>query len=344
MTSRDPAQCLTCRHFRSPLDGAPERTCAAFPKGIPYDIWWNQADHRKPAKGDNGVRWESFDGAEFPEWAMAGATGLGRALSARWPRLLNVAATQINLDQVQADFDAHLDRLLATWFTVTAKQRREIYEQVRAAIERSNLAGLAKMSVTVEEAQDNLLAAMDDMAMAAAQRMVDEAAEQSVNIEPHTGDRRLRDNLAGAVVLLLGQGLTNSAGREALRLYRRGVSGAEVAQAVDEHLGELGDTFLRDNLGGALSGAQNDARLDTMLAGPEAAVYASEWMDKNSCRPCREINGKFLGLTSQPDIIERTHAAYPSGGYVGCLGGVRCRGTVVSIYRPETVAEEEVLP
>lgn len=72
MTSRPPPQCLSCRHWISPIGqvGEAAQVCAAFPDGIPEQIWWNNADHRKPFPGDHGVRWAALDGAEFPEWAL----------------------------------------------------------------------------------------------------------------------------------------------------------------------------------------------------------------------------------------------------------------------------------
>lgn len=261
-------------------------------------------------------------------------------VAARWPsRLLNLAAADINLDRVQAEWERHLDRLLAGWVDVTTRQRREITEQVQAAVDSTDLAKLAKMSVSTKQAETNLLAAMDDMAVIAAQHVVDEAAAQDVNIEPKTGDRRQRSSMATAVALLLAEGLTNSAGREALRQYYDGAPGATVASAVDEHLAGLSDSFLATNLGWALTATQNDARVATMLAAPEAAIYASEQMDANTCRNCAAVNGKFLGLSTQPDQIALT---YPNGGYIHCLGRQRCRGTPVAIWRPEQTGEEEM--
>jgi 2'-5' RNA ligase len=51
--------------------GREEPFCAAFPDGIPADIWGNEFDHRQPHDGDHGLRWESNQGAAFPTYAFA---------------------------------------------------------------------------------------------------------------------------------------------------------------------------------------------------------------------------------------------------------------------------------
>ena len=82
-----------------------------------------------------------------------------------------------------------------------------------------------------------------------------------------------------------------------------------------------------------MTGAQNRGRIETMKAGPEGAVYASEVLDPNTCGPCRAVHGRWLGNTGDLDMIEATYPGGAYGGYVGCEGRSRCRGTVVGVWR-----------
>lgn len=58
-------QCLRCVHFDNDVDD-PEAhpTCAAFPGGIPFEIWEDGEDHRVPFQGDNGIQFEPVPGAD----------------------------------------------------------------------------------------------------------------------------------------------------------------------------------------------------------------------------------------------------------------------------------------
>jgi hypothetical protein len=73
--------------------------------------------------------------------------------------------------------------------------------------------------------------------------------------------------------------------------------------------------------------AQNAGRLAVLHEAPAAAVYAaSEINDANECAACAEIDGtQFADLAAAEE-------AYSSGGYVGCLGGLRCRGVIVTVW------------
>ena len=51
-----PPECINCKHKTA------RRTCKAFPKGIPKEIYFEYFDHTKPFKGDKGIQFERKDG------------------------------------------------------------------------------------------------------------------------------------------------------------------------------------------------------------------------------------------------------------------------------------------
>lgn len=55
--------CITCKHFDT--QKYEREVCTAFPSGISVDIFLNRVNHRKPLKGDHGVRWEPKAGFEW---------------------------------------------------------------------------------------------------------------------------------------------------------------------------------------------------------------------------------------------------------------------------------------
>jgi hypothetical protein len=65
MTTYAAPICLGCTHLHRGDDGLPAAggplACDAFPAGIPVAILHLQTDHRKPAPGDHGVRFEAKD-------------------------------------------------------------------------------------------------------------------------------------------------------------------------------------------------------------------------------------------------------------------------------------------
>lgn len=71
---------------------------------------------------------------------------------------------------------------------------------------------------------------------------------------------------------------------------------------------------------------------------PVDETFWAEGVLVHNCGPCAEVDGKWLGNTDDPDTPARVAEVYPNGGYRYCEGGVRCRGTVVAVYRPETVS------
>ena len=62
MERRRRSQCYECKH-KTPIGSI--AACKAFPNGIPEEILKSEHDHRKPFKGDKGVRFEHMFGEKL---------------------------------------------------------------------------------------------------------------------------------------------------------------------------------------------------------------------------------------------------------------------------------------
>jgi HK97 family phage portal protein len=244
------------------------------------------------------------------------------------------APEEVDLGPVREAFDRALDELLRDWSTITAAQYAEVCDQVAAAINEDDIAALGSMTVSTADASAMLLDAMSALGARQAAQVVREGAAQGVTVEAVDPTKAELEPHAEVVAALLGTAVAMSAARAALLHYGEGRTGQQVADEVLVDLQALTDAQPRQLLGGALHGATNTGRVGTLRRAPEAALYASEIMDTNTCRPCKDVDGKWLGNVSQ---IEQVFKTYPFGGYIDCKGGDRCRGTVVAIWRPATV-------
>lgn len=65
------------------------------------------------------------------------------------------------------------------------------------------------------------------------------------------------------------------------------------------------------------------------LAADGTTWYASELLDRATCGPCSSVDGREYA--TREDAL----ADYPSGRYVGCKGGDRCRGTLIAVAASE---------
>lgn len=50
-------QCDTCWHL---IESMGPKTCAAYPEGIPQDIFKGEIEHSRPLPGDNGIQYMHF--------------------------------------------------------------------------------------------------------------------------------------------------------------------------------------------------------------------------------------------------------------------------------------------
>jgi HK97 family phage portal protein len=272
------------------------------------------------------------------------ATPLADATAPR-PRAQIEGPDDIDLTRVQEDWERAVEVLLSQWGTITTAQYADLVDQVRAAVDRGDIAALSQLSTDSDEGAALLLAAMTTLGATAADQVVREAAEQGVEIEPVPP---AEDDLSDTAVLAaagLAAGLALAAGQEAGRVYTPGMTGQQVADLVAVHLDSLTDARPREVLGGAMTGAQNEARTRTFTEqpadGPIAALYASEVLDSNTCGPCRAIHGRFIATADGPETPDEVRKLYPQRGFVDCLGRDRCRGTIVGLWRSQTAGGDQ---
>lgn len=239
------------------------------------------------------------------------------------------------LDAMQQSYDEALDRTLVDWVAVDREWKDSLVEMAGDAVRSGQVMQLVNMGgmLNILPGSEILEAAMVLVANAAGTDVVGEAADQGVSINAISPRRDHMTSISQGVVALLAQEIGISAAREALRVSGPNATAEEVASSVQAHLNELTEMRPRTYLGNALTIAQHQGRMATMWAAPTAAYYGNEVLDGNTCKYCRRVDGRWLG-----NDLATAERLYPNGGYVDCEGGVRCRGVIVAVYRPEQTA------
>jgi HK97 family phage portal protein len=236
-------------------------------------------------------------------------------------------------DAGETAFNSSLAGLVGNWSDITDAQREELRDQVAAAVDQNQLPALAGLNVTSGAGEKVLEAAMVALFDTMAGLTVKDAAAAGVTIDPAESDGWGIGDVASLVVALMASGYADAAAREALRVYRPGRTGSDVADDVDNHLASLKDAYLAQRLGAALWRAAAGGWAATVeKAQQELDVQPSyridESLDTNTCKPCRDINSRVY--ESLDDV--RTQG-YVTGGYVHCQGGDRCRGRVKVVWQ-----------
>lgn len=282
---------------------------------------------------------------------IAAETGLW-PLGAVLPRLAAVEAAPADEgDDRSAEaialgerWQQELDDCVTAWLRqVGPEQYAAAADAVESAVRASDLEALAALTVPVL-GEELLTESMLTMYGEGADFVVTEAADQGVKIKPAKPAAVLP---AWAVVRAAATGATSgqtigawarsivariadrvSAGLagEALRLFRPGATVAQVTDGLQEYWDGLTDAVPREAIGAGLNRATNLGKLETYAAakprGWTLELRADERLDKNTCEPCRKIDGELL-----PDR-DAAGLAYGGAGYLYCEGRERCRGTV----------------
>lgn len=279
--------------------------------------------------------WVPAPAAE-PEGDEATARGRER-IAARWPAVAAKTAPDHDLADVDRQWKEAVAVLVAAYVAqIVPGQISQLTDAIRQAVEDGDTEALASLDVDSSNGAQLLLTSMTAMAVRAAKQAAAEAKKQGADIDPQTIERDLLAAAAATIAALQAAALALSAGAEAARLAGESADAEDVAVAVEEFLTGLSDASLTSRLPGALSIAQNEARIATFINGvPVADLFASEMNDRNTCGPCKGIDGEYIGSTRDEGIVDAVDALYPNGGYVDCAGGDRCRGTVIAAYLPD---------
>ena len=238
------------------------------------------------------------------------------------------AAAGTDFEAVQGDWESALDTLVTSWAAITAAQRMQLLDQVRAAVDGGDMAALAGLKVDSQAAAAALQTAMEDAASTASEQIAGEAASQGVSVDAADAspDAGRLAGVATTTAALLGAGLASFAARTALQVWSATATAEDVASAVGDGIDSLTDSSLRDGLGGALTAAQSAGRVALLDVAPQATYYSSEILDQATCSSCEAEDGtEFADLAEAQD-------AYANGGYSECEGGLRCRGIVVAVW------------
>jgi hypothetical protein len=269
--------------------------------------------------------------------------GTDAASQNRQPHRIRAAATggsssktapEHDLDDVDRHWKEAVAILAAAYLAqIVPGQIKQLVDKIRQAVADGDAAALAQLNVDSTDGAQLLTTSMNGMANTAAKQAVAEAKKQGVDLDPQTADATLLANTAKTVAALQAAALALSAGSQAARLFSGGDADPEdVASQVEDALNSLSDAALTSKLPGALSAAQNESRIATFLAGPSVDLFASEVNDKNTCKPCQDVDATYIGNSRDENIADEIDSMYPNGGYIGCAGGDRCRGTIIADY------------
>lgn len=238
---------------------------------------------------------------------------------------------KVDYRAMDEEWEAARDRLVENWQDVKAAQIDDLVDAISDA--DGDVKVLAEITAEMR-GNDTLFGEMVDMADKSANAAVQEGKKQGAKLAKPKLDDKLIQNRADAVAEVMSRSISEAAARKSINLTNDAgsLSPTQVAAEVREYLEGLSDAYLKDQLGGAVTQAQNYARFEVINNGPAAEIYSSELLDAATCSECAGIDGH------QYDSIDDAQSDYPTGGYKDCAGGPRCRGTLIAVYNAETGA------
>lgn len=230
--------------------------------------------------------------------------------------------------EIDEQWQAALTSILGVWeTTIVPDWTNQITD---AVVESRGSEDLVDLEIDSNEAAEELDAEMSELADTAADTAVAELEDEGITISPVVPAAAAITLVAGRLAAYDAKRMALAATFKALTLDRESITDKEMVKRLKGFLGEMSVSGSRTVLGWSLTDVQNASRLLSFQSGPLLDLYASEVLDTNSCAPCRKIDGSWLCDSSD---TTKADELYPSGTYIDCLGGPRCRGLLVAKAR-----------
>lgn len=237
----------------------------------------------------------------------------------------------IDFPAMEAQFVDTRQKLIDDWKNVQSEQIDDLVKQIKAATSLDDLAAIAVEPAGADVLAGHLAAQADEAAEVA---IAEAKAQGKIVPKPDLEDAaELLAQRANATSTLMARSISETAGRQAVQRWGGSLTVAEIADQVKDHLTGLSDAYLEEQMGGALQQATNTGRKAVINEGGASEIYGSELLDANTCENCMAVDGVRYNDLAEAEVD------YPTGGYFDCLGGPRCRGTLVAIYNEAPASE-----
>lgn len=276
----------------------------------------------------------------------------------REPTELEVASCA-DFASVHREWETATNRAVQSLRSVTAAWRLDLRQQITRDLADDALDSVPELTLDSRAATATLLALMEEYAVKAGRACQREAEQQGVTVPDWSlpdgeedavtaamAGRRLLASVAELTSDLMSGALLTAAKRKLSGLLRSNRPTDQIAAEVDRELATVDDTTARAAVGSAMTAAQNAGRHVVMDTAPPASSYvASEILDRRTCGPCKDIDGRTF------TTLDSAMAEYPVMGYRDCTGaryGNACRGFLVAVWQEvrstATTASAETKP
>lgn len=238
---------------------------------------------------------------------------------------------EVDFEAIEAEYEDSVQAMITAYGPIRESQIDEVVEGIVAALSATDVDDAIDALVTVgatPAGQAELMGIVGPLVESASAAAVAEGIAQGLDVSAVDVAAALEkvEARVDGLVRVMATEFAAAATRQALNRTGGSLSAAEIGAQVKTHLESLSDAYLKDQFGGVAQTAINSGRMETFINNANfTRLYASELLDRNTCTVCANKDGE------EYDSADAALADYPSGGYVSCQGGIRCRGTLVGV-------------